>query len=156
MPQRLLHVPHISQHAEADCLAACAAMVLTYVGIQPNYARLLSELGITAYGTPLSRIARLAEHYPGLKIERRKGDLTHLRIALDEGVPPVVFLDTAELAYHRHQAAGHAMVLVGYDQAHFLVNDPAFDRAPQTIHEDEFYLAWLAFDTVFVLVRAAH
>ena len=44
MPKHLLPVPHHKQREGADCLAACAAMVLSYLGLSVAYERLLKLL----------------------------------------------------------------------------------------------------------------
>jgi hypothetical protein len=41
MPSTLLPVPHHLQRSDGDCLAACAAMVLAYLGVSVDYDRLL-------------------------------------------------------------------------------------------------------------------
>ena len=42
MPNILLPIPHQRQRTEADCLAACAAMALTHLGISIAYDQLLN------------------------------------------------------------------------------------------------------------------
>lgn len=49
----LLEVPHRQQRYPADCLAACAAMILGYIGILISYQRLLKLLRAKEFGTPL-------------------------------------------------------------------------------------------------------
>lgn len=48
MPKHLLPVPHVRQCESADCLAACTAMVLAYLGIKISYTRLVQVLDIGA------------------------------------------------------------------------------------------------------------
>lgn len=47
-----LPVPHLKQTQQADCLAACAAMVLAYLNQPTDYRRLLTLLGIGVHGAP--------------------------------------------------------------------------------------------------------
>lgn len=56
MPKRLLNIPLHRMRHEADCLAACAAMVLDYVGHPVVYTDLSRLLEIGALGTPANRI----------------------------------------------------------------------------------------------------
>jgi ABC-type bacteriocin/lantibiotic exporter with double-glycine peptidase domain len=44
VPKVLLSVPHQLQQTDGDCLAACAAMVLGYLGRAIEYAQLLRQL----------------------------------------------------------------------------------------------------------------
>ncbi|MBI4670218.1 MAG: hypothetical protein HY741_00940 [Chloroflexi bacterium] len=57
----LLRVSHRSQLQRADCLAACAAMVLDYLGVFANYQELLGLLQVGEYGTAYSNLPYLAE-----------------------------------------------------------------------------------------------
>ena len=152
MPSRLLKVPHIPQQSSADCLAACAAMLLAFMGFRPNYARVTRILAMTPYGTQLRRITALAKHYRGVTVDLRSGDQTALRAAIDAGIPPIIFVDTAELAYHRYEGLAHTAVLVGYADESFYVNDPAFSTASQIVSAGELYLACFAFDNLYALV----
>ena len=52
MPNTLLAVPHQRQQQEADCLAACATMVLAYLNVDIKYQQLLKLLKVKPYGTP--------------------------------------------------------------------------------------------------------
>ena len=61
MHKILLPVPHRIQRRQADCLAACVAMVLEYLGRPVDYARLITVLGIQDFGAPSSNIRRLAK-----------------------------------------------------------------------------------------------
>lgn len=47
-----LDVPHYMQKGPADCLAACAAMVLAYHGKSTSYNKLLDLLHIGPIGAP--------------------------------------------------------------------------------------------------------
>ncbi|GEM_PF-3681281 len=51
MPKIWLTVPHQKQHRQADCLAACAAMVLAYWKCSIAYEQLLSLLDVQDIGT---------------------------------------------------------------------------------------------------------
>lgn len=59
MPGNLLNVPLRKMLQTADCLAACAAMVLDYIGYPVSYTDLFRLLEVGPLGTPAGRIARL-------------------------------------------------------------------------------------------------
>lgn len=67
----VLWVPHRVQKGPADCLAACAAMVLAYHRKSVSYSKLLSLLNIGPIGAPrrnilnLSRLRGLSVVYRG-------------------------------------------------------------------------------------------
>ena len=141
MPKRLLHVSHRKQSQRADCLAACAAMVLDYIECPCSYQRLLDLLNIKLIGAPSSNILQLARL--GVSVVHDAGSLEELESQIAQGRPCIVFLDTGELPYWS-EATFHAVVVVGMDDEYVYVNDPAFDQAPQFATWGDFDLAWIA------------
>lgn len=63
-------------------------------------------------------------------MEYREGTLDDLKQHIALGKPCIVFLDTAQLPYWS-EGTFHAAVVVGIDDTHVYLNDPAFDQAPQ-------------------------
>ena len=55
----LLSVSHRQQRQQADCLAACAAMVLDYLHVPFRYDRVPRLLRIEAHGTVFSHLQYL-------------------------------------------------------------------------------------------------
>ena len=77
MPGNLLNVPLRKMSQTADCLAACAAMVLDYMGHPVNYTDLLRLLEVGPLGTPAGRIMRLGQW--GVSVEYGEGSLEALQ-----------------------------------------------------------------------------
>ncbi|MCB8943909.1 MAG: C39 family peptidase [Ardenticatenaceae bacterium] len=152
MPKQLLPVPHHKQKAESDCLAACTAMMLATLNIQLPYTRLLSILDIKPWGTPHRNIQKLAELAPGVHVIYKQGTITDLFQLLDTGKAVVVFVWTGDLPYW-HLETWHAVVIIGYDEHYFYLNDPAFDDAPQAVSHGDLDLAWIAYDTFFAVIE---
>ncbi len=73
MPERFLKVPHIQQKSSADCLVACAAMMLEFVGFRADYAQISRVLGTSTLGTPHSHILRLSRIYSDLVVVSMDG-----------------------------------------------------------------------------------
>jgi ABC-type bacteriocin/lantibiotic exporter with double-glycine peptidase domain len=119
------------------------------------YKRLLSVLDVSPWGTPHSNLRRLAEILPAVRVTHRQGELADLIAAIDRGLPPAVFVWTGELTSYWTSAVYHAVVIVGYDDQQFYLNDPAHDFAPQVVSQQEFDLAWLAHDTYFAVIEPA-
>lgn len=140
MPRHLLPVSHQRQKQRADCLAACAAMVLNYLGYPHSYRQLLRLLQVSQFGAPASNIMNLEQF--GVAVEYREGTLDDLKQHIALGRPCIVFLDTAQLPYWS-EGTFHATVVVGVDDTHVYLNDPAFDQSPQRISLKDFELAWL-------------
>ncbi len=80
MPRCLLSVPLHNMRQAADCLAACVAMVLDYLGHPVDYDRLLHLLDVGPFGTPAERVRRLAQW--GITVEYGEGEPA--RLAGDE------------------------------------------------------------------------
>lgn len=141
MPGHLLTVPLHRMQQGADCLAACAAMALNYIGRPMAYAELLRVLGVGEFGMPASRIARLAGR--AVAVEYGEGTWEMLEAFIDDDQPVIVLVRTGELPYWQGVDTFHSVVIVGYDQTHVFVNDPYFDDAPKAVTRGDFLLAWL-------------
>jgi len=148
-----LPVPHRKQEQASDCLAACAAMVLAYLGRPTDYAHLLNVLDIGPLGTLRRNVLRLTRL--GLDVIYREATLAIVAEYLQAGRPVIAFVDTAELAYWK-TATNHAVVILGLDSEHVIINDPAFDTTPHYIPREEFELAWLNCDNACAIVSLAN
>ncbi|MBI4670216.1 MAG: C39 family peptidase [Chloroflexi bacterium] len=146
----LLPVSHRSQLQSADCLAACAAMVLDYLDVSFDYDDLLDLLRITPFGAKFQNLVYLESL--GVKVLTARGELETLATHLKRGVPPIAFVKTAELSYW-DEANNHAVVIIGIEGRQVFVNDPAFADAPKRIWVDEFMLAWMDMDQFYGLIE---
>lgn len=145
-----LPVPHVKQRQDADCLAACAAMVLDYLQRPLNYDQLLKRLDITPdVGAPASRLKRLA--VLNLTVIYEAGDLDTLAAYLSQYIPCIVFVDTIHLGYWS-ESARHALVVIGLDDERVYLNDPFFEQSPQVISRLEFELAWDEMDNLYAVI----
>jgi ABC-type bacteriocin/lantibiotic exporter with double-glycine peptidase domain len=152
MPERFLRIPHIRQKAEADCLAAYAAMLLEAAGFRANYDRLLRLLGTSKIGTPSHRIELLSRLYSDLIVIYRAGGVEDIFDFIDSGYPVCVFVATLELPYWSESLL-HAVVVVGYSDQDFYLHDPAFGNAPQTVTHGDLQLARDAFSSKLAVVQ---
>ncbi len=141
-----LSVPHIRQHQNGECVAACAAMVLEYLDVAFSYDQLLSLLKINWFGTAASRIRSLEKL--GIVVIYKQGTLQELSEHLSEGRPCVAFVRTSELPYWSENN-DHAVVVVGLDERYIYLNDPAFPDAPKQVSRGDFDLAWLERDEYY-------
>ena len=55
----LLPISHRQQIQQADCLAACAAMLLDYLQVPMQYEYLLRFLKVRSFGTSLFNLSNL-------------------------------------------------------------------------------------------------
>jgi ABC-type bacteriocin/lantibiotic exporter with double-glycine peptidase domain len=143
-------VPHLEQKQQSDCLAACAAMVLAYLGETIDYGRLLTLLNISSYGAPRRNITRLARL--GVEVVYREANVGILLDILRRGDPVIVFVDTGELSYWT-EGTNHAVVVIGAEGDFVLINDPAVDEGARSVPIAEFELAWLNADYACAIIQ---
>jgi ABC-type bacteriocin/lantibiotic exporter with double-glycine peptidase domain len=136
----LLSVSHHQQRRQAECLAACAAMVLDYLQVPTSYERLVKLLRIGPAGAPFRNLRYLESL--GLSVLIQQGVMATLQYHLERSLPPLAFVDTGQLPYW-DEATGHAVVVVGVEADSIYLNDPDFAEAPKKIPVAEFQLAWL-------------
>jgi ABC-type bacteriocin/lantibiotic exporter with double-glycine peptidase domain len=149
VPKRLLPIPHRKQQGDGDCLAACAAMILESLDAALPYADVLRLLKVKSFGAPASNI-RLLEQL-SLRVSYRVTNMAGLEQLLTANQPVIVFVRTYELPYWVY-ATDHALVVVGFDDAHIFVNDPYFDNAPIAVTRGDFELAWLERDYYYATI----
>lgn len=145
----LLRVPHHKQTGQADCLAACAAMVMEYIGQPAPYRQLLAILNVKPQGTPRRNIVRLASNT--IDVVYREANVPLLAEIVQLGNPAIVFVDTSELPYWSY-ATSHALVVVGVQAEQIFVNDPAFADSPIQVSAGDFDLAWLNADYMCAII----
>lgn len=150
MPKQWLPIPYHKQQNDSDCLAACAAMILSYLGHPIVYQDLLYLLKIRAFGAPASNIRFLETR--NLQVSYSVTDINGLESFLDQGLPVIVFLQAGELP-HWHYRTDHACVVVGCDEANIYMNDPAFEQPAIAVPRGDFELAWLEREYYYALIE---
>lgn len=147
-----LPVPHLPQRQPSDCLAACAAMALDYLGCPANYDHLLKLLKIKpTVGTPAYNIRQLQTL--GVDVLYEQGCLALLETHLRNNHPCIAMVQTRELPYWHGLENSHAVVVTGLDEEIVYLNDPAFTRFPLQVGRGYFELAWLEWDEMYAVIR---
>jgi len=126
--ERDLAVPYLSQldnsyNPYGSCNVTCVAMCLYYLGMpRREGTQLEDELYVKLESLGRSRhnpydLKYLIETYPGYKdVFRENGSFADIRSAIDAGHPTIV--------HGYFTSFGHIIVIRGYDDTGFLVNDP--------------------------------
>jgi ABC-type bacteriocin/lantibiotic exporter with double-glycine peptidase domain len=148
----LSNLRHRQQRREADCLVACVAMVLAYLGIQRGYEWLSNVLETTAIGTPFFHVAKLRDAL-GVTIELgEQGGLATFESLLDLGLPIIVAVHSDEIDLWPHYP-NHAVVVVGFSAEQVYVNNPGVADAPQEVAINTFLWAWSQRDYEYAVIR---
>jgi ABC-type bacteriocin/lantibiotic exporter with double-glycine peptidase domain len=153
MPKSLLPIKHFIQKYDVGCLAACTQMALHYLGIETTQKRLNQLFEVGELGTPNWRIRRVADVFPVSVALNEQGDESDLIQYIQQHTPVIIFLLTGELSYWDVNIQ-HAILVVGFDDTYFYVNDPAFPDAPKPILINELMIAWIEFDTQFAVISS--
>ena len=153
MPTVLLPAPHFSQSRDGACLPACVRMVLAYWGHQQSEAELAELLGTRSFGTPISNVARLQAQ--GYRVDFGSLTTAELKAYLLANKPVMARVWTAMLDYWSAEITSHVVVVVGFDETHVYLNDPALIQAPQLTLWDSFLAAWAEFDETAVVIYPA-
>lgn len=114
------------------------------------YDSLLHLLGTGPHGTIARHALRLTRM--GFSVVYREGTLAELRSWLDRRKPVIALVKTGELPYWSYTTL-HAIVLIGYDEAHFYANDPYFPEVPLAIPTGDFELAWLEMGNRYIVIE---
>jgi ABC-type bacteriocin/lantibiotic exporter with double-glycine peptidase domain len=145
----ILPVNHIRQLKNGECVAACAAMILTYIGIKVNYFQLLKLLRVTEIGTAFYHIRELEK--VGVIVVYKQGTLGEVHDHLSNNRPCIAAVKTKELPYFVEDS-DHAVVIVGLDEQFVYLNDPAMPNAPQQVSHGNFLLAWIERDEMYATI----
>jgi ABC-type bacteriocin/lantibiotic exporter with double-glycine peptidase domain len=128
-------------------------MVTQYLGVHFTQTELASLFENLPEGVPASRITRLQRR--GLKvIYAADGELDRLRQSIEQGLPPIIFLQTAALPYWKIDTA-HAVVLLGLTDDEVYLDDPAFSESPQVCSLSAFQTAWQEFENRYAVISRA-
>jgi ABC-type bacteriocin/lantibiotic exporter with double-glycine peptidase domain len=146
-----LPVRHREQTQLADCLAACAAMVLDYLQKPVAYERLLRLMEIGPVGAPRRNILHLSQI--GISAIYREASLTIVADYLAGSHPVIAFVDTGELTSYWETTTNHAVVIVGLEPDAISLLDPAYPGRIYRVPVEEFLLAWLNCDYTCAILQ---
>ena len=146
----ILPVAFVQQQRMGECLAACAAMVLNYIGRPTPYRRLVKILEtIPSTGTASFKVRNLTQLK--INVTYQRGSLYQLYGHIRQGQPCIVFVKTSELPY-REDVTDHAVVVIGFDNDYLYINDPEFAESPLAVPIGDFDLAWLERDEMYAVL----
>ncbi|PKO21838.1 MAG: hypothetical protein CVU38_12670 [Chloroflexi bacterium HGW-Chloroflexi-1] len=140
----IIPLEHHQQEHSASCLAACAVMVWSHLGVSVPEAEMRRILKTRPYaGAHPINLLRLSElGYTGWPFE---GTEQGLRQRVVEGQPVIVCLWTAVLRHWADRSGAdyqHTVVVVGWDDSSVLVHDPVLQYGPIELSWSEFRDTW--------------
>ena len=152
MPSVLLPVTHRVQQTDGLCLAVAASMVLDFLGESLSESELIRRLQIRIpIGTPFPMIEKVQTRKATARITSLSD--VQLRLHLDAGQPVICRVWTVMLSYWDYRDTSHVVVVVGYDEQHVYLNDPAFADAPKRVLWDRFLAAWEEYDRQAAIIH---
>jgi len=149
MPTGSTLARHYKQSSPGACLPACVRMVLASWGDERAEAEWAIILGSYDFGTPSSRVKLLTRL--GYRAQYGRFSLDELRIHLDNGLSPIVFV-RADLLPWATWGGFHALVLVQITPTDVALLDPALDSGPTRLSRDGFLTAWEEFDCLAAII----
>jgi len=123
--------------------------VLAYWGQNVAEAEIASVLGTRTFGTAISNVTRLSRW--GYTVRYDRFDLAQLSEELERSVPVIVRLWTGFLDYWSTETS-HVVVVIGLDETHVYLNDPAFSEHPRQVPLDGFLTAWAEYDETAITI----
>lgn len=155
MPISLLPIKHLPQKDPVGCLAACSQMALAHIGVRRTQRQLNRLFGLSAMGVPMSKVTKLHQHKfwrRTINVTYQSGNEQYVMKQIDQNLPVILFVHTAELRSYWQRDTQHAVLCVGYGDNYVYLNDPAFKDAPKRIIWDELMLAWLEFNYMCAVI----
>lgn len=122
-------------------MAACAQMVLHYLGMVREQTELGRQLGVRpGLGVPASRIKQLATN--DIVVTYDVGEWKTIQQQVRHKAPVIAMIQAGELAHWRGESFQHAVVVAGFDTTQVWLLDPAASSNVMIVSVDEFMLAW--------------
>ncbi|MCL4871868.1 MAG: C39 family peptidase [Anaerolineae bacterium] len=149
MPADFTKVPHYPQSSPGACLPACLRMVLAGMGQQYNEAQLADILESYEFGTPASRVVRLARL--GYQVIYESFSWEQLVTILQQGHFPIPFV-RADFLPWADFTGFHAVVVVKIEGETVFLHDPAQTNGLLPLEIDGFLMAWEEFDTKVAII----
>lgn len=128
-------------------------MVFACQGVSVEEGAVCDLLQTDEAGTSLADLDVLLEQgFPHCQVRIASSSLDSLRQSLQEGIPPIVIVNTAPLQSYWQRECVHALVVVGIEDQVVIVNDPFFDDAPKRIPTTEFLAAWGVYGQFTIII----
>jgi hypothetical protein len=129
-------------------------MLLEFHGNKIAESSLCSLLGMDEYGTPMLNILMLNASLPSIKAEVHHWSLDELRDYLQmKRLPCIVAVRTKHLPYWKGEDNWHAIIVHGFSDDNFLVNDPNYVAEEFQVPIKAFLLAWAETDTIVATIE---
>jgi len=143
----MIDLPNMRQTFNYDCGAKALQIVLAYYGVELREDELISRLGCSLEGTPITNMISEAEKH-GFKVEAACGtSLDTLKLYVDEGYPVIILLQAWADKYMTLEdwkadtVDGHYVIVIAHINNVIVFEDPSsFHRTWLT--EDELNARW--------------
>ena len=120
---------HIRQRDQSDCGVACLATLFKYYEGEASLEKLRELSGTSKQGTTLMGLFQAANQL-GINAEGFEADIDHLKKLNDPVILHVIIDNKLQ----------HYIIVYGYENEQFIINDPA--KGVSILHEKELASIW--------------
>lgn len=126
--EHILDFPEVRQATDHTCGCSALQGVLYYYGKELREDILAQKLQTTEEGTDIHAIAAFAKK-EGFSVDMRTMSIDDIKQYINDAIPVIV--DIQAWSGHRHPqyrsdyADGHYVVVIGYDEERFIIEDPS-------------------------------
>lgn len=148
-------IRHIHQLTDGYCLAACAEMALTGLGISGTQKKFAPILGVRpGIGTQFSNIRALSRYGIDIKVAIWQGSETLKQmLTVPSSFVVTAILTNAQLPGWGDLVTQHVVLLTTVDSLSVTYHDPYLPNGPVQAALDEFLLAWSDMDEMVAHLR---
>ncbi len=155
MPKVLLKKQHFRQEASASCVPAAARIVLNYLGVAVKseaYLRKIFKTKVT--GTNILNLGYLKDEKEwNVDVKAEQGTLLELENYIEQEKSLLIVLVDTEFIEYWEFSTAHALVIVGFDDDHIIVNDPYLEDQELKIAKANFIQAWSSFQNLMIMIK---
>lgn len=143
---KIIDFPTARQDNESSCGSAATQTMLAYYGIDERQDDLSKELKLSKDGVSYTNMINLF-HKKGLKTSSGRMNQDILKQFLDENIPVIILIQAYKEGKNKTYTKnsyrdGHFVVVTGYDDTKFIIEDPSLNNKIGYILFSELDVRW--------------
>jgi predicted double-glycine peptidase len=141
---KILSFPTSRQDNTASCGSSAVQSILAYYGIDKRQDDLNKSLKISKDGISYKDIVRLFKYYD-LDVSAGIMNIEMIKNYIDNNIPVIILIQaySADKKYTKTEYKdGHYIVVIGYDDKHFVFEDPSLNNKNGYLPFSELEVRW--------------